>query len=79
MHLLFYVYWILNELVSRPIGARLVITFFSPGLYNIGVAFFLATSTGVCFHKLVGEHYLHAINYSQLFKQYSCKLYVVKI
>lgn len=40
---------------------------------------FIATSNGVCFHKLVGEHYLHAINYSQLFKQYSCKLYVVKI
>lgn len=40
---------------------------------------FIDTSNGVCFHKLVSELYLHAINYSQLFKQYCCKLYVVKI
>lgn len=77
MHLLFYVYWILNELVSRPIGARLVITFFLRVYITLAWPFF--SHIEWCFHKLVSERYLHAINYSQLFKQYSCKLYVVKI
>lgn len=76
MHLLFYVYWILNELVSRPIGARLVITFFLRVYITLAWPFF--SHIEWCLFSQIG-YYLHAINYSQLFKQYSCKLYVVKI